>query len=82
MIPIWFLYLSGFSLVILGALQIQARPRGKEDSFYKRFINIGTFWSLACIVAGGAIILYALGYVGEPLKTQSVPKPARTRPGL
>ena len=49
MIPSWFLYLAGFSMVILGVLQMVNRPRKKDDTIYARFINVGTLWSLICI---------------------------------
>ena len=61
-VPPWFLYISGFSLVLLGVLQIQARPRQPDDTLYTRFVNIGTLWSLCCIAAGLAILSMALGY--------------------
>ncbi len=84
MIPIWFVYIGGFSLIILGALQIQARPYQRGDSFFKRFINIGTFWSLFCISAGVVIVLYGLGYVGGAQKLEAPTlndRPVRLRPG-
>lgn len=62
MIPTWFLYIAGFSLILLGGMQIQQRPRQKGASFYERFVNVGTFWSLFCITVGVAIVVMALGY--------------------
>jgi hypothetical protein len=62
MVPSWFLYVSGFSLILLGIMQIQARPRRKEASFYERFVNVGTVWSLCCIAVGTAVVVMALGY--------------------
>ena len=62
MIPSWFLYISGFSLMILGAAQIQARPRKKNAGFYERFVNVGTVWSLCCVAAGAAVVAMALGW--------------------
>jgi hypothetical protein len=61
-IPKWFLYISGFSLIILGMLQIQQRPRREGDNFYERFVNAGTLWSLVCIAVGAAVVMMALGY--------------------
>jgi hypothetical protein len=71
-IPTWFLYVTGFSMVILGALQVQQRPRGRGDSLYQRFVNIGTLWSLCCIVVGLGLLAMALGYWTGPL-----PQPTR-----
>jgi len=66
-IPHWFLYVGGFSLVILGGLQINARPRQAGDSLYKRFVNIGTLWSMLCITVGAGLLAMALGYWEGPL---------------
>jgi hypothetical protein len=60
--PTWFLYISGFGLIILGALQIQARPRQRGDSPFQRFVNVGTLWSLVCITVGALVVAMALGY--------------------
>ncbi len=76
MIPSWFLYLAGFSMVILGAMQIQQRPHAKGAGFYQRFVNIGTFWSLLCIAVGLALLLMALGYWQGPM---GGPAPAAPR---
>jgi hypothetical protein len=73
MIPTWFLYVAGFSMVMLGILQIQQRPRAPGDSFYRRFVNVGTLWSLLCISVGMGLLLMALGYWEGPL---SRPAPA------
>jgi hypothetical protein len=77
MIPKWFLYIAGFSLIILGGLQIQARPRKPGDSFYTRFVNVGTLWSLCCIAVGGAVVLMALGWLNPDFTA-----PPRHPPGL
>jgi len=61
-VPAWFLYVAGFSLVILGVLQIQVRPRERDAGFYQRFVNVGTLWSLCCIVVGAGILLMATGW--------------------
>jgi hypothetical protein len=61
-VPTWFLYVGGFSLMILGGLQIQARPRKKDDGFYQRFVNVGTLWSLCCIAVGTGLVVMALGW--------------------
>jgi hypothetical protein len=61
-VPSWFLYVSGFSLVLLGVMQIQARPRAKDATIYARFVNVGTLWSLCCIAVGAAILAMALGW--------------------
>jgi hypothetical protein len=61
-VPVWFLYIGGFSLIILGVMQIQARPRKKDDGFYARFINVGTLWSLCCITVGTGLLVMALGW--------------------
>jgi len=61
-VPTWFLYLSGFSLVILGVMQMKARPYERGDSVYKRFVNVGTLWSLCCITVGAGMLAMALGW--------------------
>jgi hypothetical protein len=61
-VPAWFLYVAGFSLVMLGVLQIQARPRKPDATLYDRYVNVGTLWSLCCIVAGLGILLMATGW--------------------
>jgi hypothetical protein len=61
-VPAWFLYVAGFSLVVLGAMQIQARPRKKDATLYERFVNVGTLWSLVCITVGVCILLMATGW--------------------
>jgi hypothetical protein len=72
MIPTWFLDLAGFSMVVLGVLQLIHRPRKPGAPAWERFINLGTLWSLICITIGVALLLIALGYwqgplgVGEP----------------
>jgi hypothetical protein len=76
-IPRWFLYVGGFSLVILGGLQIHARPRQADDSLYKRFVNIGTLWSLLCISVGIGLLTMALGYWEGPLGVARPPEPPR-----
>jgi uncharacterized membrane protein len=77
-IPTWFLYLAGFSLVILGGLQIQQRPRKEgEAGFYARFVNLGTLWSLICIATGVALLAIALGYWQGPSHAPPPPKPPR-----
>ncbi len=75
MIPRWFLYVGGFSLVILGALQIRARPREPGDSVYRRFVNVGTLWSLTCIAVGLGLLSMALGYWEGPLGAMHPPDP-------
>jgi hypothetical protein len=72
-IPKWFLYLGGFSLVMLGILQVQARPREPDDSLYRRFVNLGTLWSLICMSMGLALLFIALGYWQGPLPSERPP---------
>jgi hypothetical protein len=80
MVPTWFLYISGFSLILLGIMQIQARPRSKNASFYERFVNLGTFWSLFCMLVGVAIVTMALGYWRPAiLGDNKAAPPAKTR---
>jgi hypothetical protein len=78
MVPTWFLYVSGFSLVLLGVMQIQARPRAKGANLYDRFFNLGTFWSLLCITVGVAVVIMALGY-WTPFDTPPPKVPAKHR---
>jgi hypothetical protein len=79
MIPTWFLYLGGFSLLVLGVLQIRHRPRKPEASVYERFVNLGTLWSLICMAVGVGLLLMALGYWHGPLgaATPAPQKPPR-----
>ncbi len=79
MVPTWFLYISGLSLVLLGIMQIQARPRRKDATFYDRFVNVGTFWSLLCIAVGAAVLAMALGY-WTPFDKRPPERPAKHRP--
>jgi putative copper export protein len=79
MVPTWFLYISGFSLLLLGIMQIQARPRKKDANFYERFINLGTFWSLLCMAVGTAIVIMALGY-WTPFDQPPAKPPGKHRP--
>ncbi len=73
MIPSWFLYLAGFSMVILGVLQIVQRPRKPGAGVYDRFVNLGTMWSLVCISVGVGLLLMALGYWQGPLGVSAPP---------
>ena len=66
MIPIWFLYLAGFSMVILGVLQLLHRPHKANAGLAERFVNLGTFWSLLCITVGVGMLAMALGYWQGP----------------
>lgn len=77
MIPTWFLYLGGFSLVILGGLQIVERPRRPGATVYERFVNVGTLWSLVCITIGVGLLLMALGYWQGPLGAEHASPPAK-----
>lgn len=62
MIPQWFIYLQGFAMLIMGISLLAMRPRHKGDSFYTRFVNLGTLWALLCCVVGVALLAMALGY--------------------
>jgi len=79
-VPIWFLYIGGFSLVILGVLQIQARPRKKDDTLYRRFVNVGTLWSLACVTVGVGLLMMALGWWTPDFVRRPAAPPGRARP--
>jgi len=76
MIPRWFLYVGGFSMVILGVLQLYARPRRREDTLYRRFVNLGTLWSMLCLAVGASLLAMALGYWDGPLGSMRPPEPA------
>ncbi|MDB4970409.1 MAG: hypothetical protein JWN44_6098 [Myxococcales bacterium] len=67
MIPNWFLYMAGFSMVLLAILQLMQRPRREGDGLYARFVNLGTIWSLVCFAVGVGLLLMALGYWQGPL---------------
>ncbi len=73
MIPSWFLYLAGFSMLILGVMQLLHRPHKPGASLYARFINVGTLWSLLCISVGVGLLLMALGYWDGPLGVNAPP---------
>jgi hypothetical protein len=81
-VPIWFLYVGGFSMVMLGVMQIQARPRKPGDGLYQRFVNVGTLWSLCCITVGVGLLLMALGWWTPDFARRpgAAPAPARSRP--
>lgn len=68
MTPRWFLLIGGASLMILAVLQVRARPRPERPSFYTRFVNLGTLWSLICLCVGAGLVAIALGY-WDPLGT-------------
>ena len=67
MIPIWFLYLGGFSMVVLGILQLVHRPHKAGASIAERLLTLGTFWSLLCVAVGVGLLAMALGYWQGPL---------------
>ena len=71
MIPTWFLYIGGFSLVLLGVMQLRTRPHEPGDGLAKRLLNVGTLWSLVCITVGGGLLAMALGYWDGPLGATS-----------
>jgi hypothetical protein len=73
MIPTWFLYLAGFSMCILGVLQLIHRPHKPDATIAQRFVNLGTFWSLCCITVGVALLAMALGYWQGPLGLNAPP---------
>ena len=79
MIPVWFVYVGGFSLVILGLLQMKVRPSERGDSLYSRFVNVGTLWSLLCITVGAGLLAMALGYWAGPLDIMNPPAPPKSR---
>jgi hypothetical protein len=79
MVPTWFLYLTGFSMLLLGCLQIYHRPRRKGAGVYERFVNIGTFWSLLCVTVGVALLAMALGYWRGPVAGPSNVVPQQQR---
>lgn len=69
MIPAWFLYLQGFAMVFMGGALLSLRPRQQGDSFYTRYVNLGTLWALICIAVGVALLAMALGYWTWPPPT-------------
>jgi hypothetical protein len=80
MIPIWFLYLAGFSMLILGVMQLFQRPRKEGAPSWERFINLGTLWSLICISVGVGLLAMALGYWEGPLGLAAPPAPSKKAP--
>ena len=81
MTPVWFLYVGALSLLVLGVLQLYTRPRARGASFYERFVNLGTLWSLLCIAVGVVLLLMALGYWQGPLgkPAPEAPRPSKRR---
>ena len=79
MIPVWFVYVGGFSLVILGLLQMKVRPSEPGDSLYTKFVNVGTLWSLLCIAVGAGLLTMALGYWDGPFDIMKPPPPPKSR---
>lgn len=79
MIPVWFLYVGGFSMVVLAILQVNARPREPGDGLYKRFINLGTLWSMLCLTVGVGLLAMALGYWEGPLGSRTQPEPQKVK---
>lgn len=79
MIPQWFLYLQGFAMLLMGGSLIALRPRRRGDSFYIRFVNLGTLWALVCLATGMALLAMALGYWRWPPASPTAP---RTPAGL
>ncbi|HEX2572902.1 MAG TPA: hypothetical protein VH877_25345 [Polyangia bacterium] len=73
MMPRWFLYLQGFAMIIMGVAQLRLRPRAEDDSFYTRYINLGTMWSLICCAVGIALLGMAQGYWTWPPTVPSRP---------
>lgn len=74
--PTWFLYIGGFSLIVLAAMQMKTRPHEPGDGLYGRFLNVGTLWSMCCIAVGCALLAIALGYWEGPLGAPPPPRPA------
>ena len=77
MIPTWFLYLTGFSMLTLGVLQMVHRPHKAGAGLYARFVNLGTLWSLVCITVGIGLLAMALGYWEGPLGLAKPPPPPK-----
>jgi hypothetical protein len=75
MIPNWFLYLGGFSLCILGILQLVHRPRRPGAGALEHWLGLGTAWSLVCIAVGLGLLLMALGYWQGPFGMHSPAPP-------
>jgi hypothetical protein len=80
MIPVWFLYLAGFSMIVLGVLQLLHRPHKEGASLAERLVNLGTFWSLLCVTVGVGLLAMALGYWQGPLGLAAPPPPAHKVP--
>ncbi|MEO6954115.1 MAG: hypothetical protein ABI321_20095 [Polyangia bacterium] len=79
MIPVWFVYVGGFSLVLLGLMQMKVRPSEAGDSLYTKFVNVGTLWSLLCITVGAGLLAMALGYWAGPFDIMKPPPPPTSR---
>ena len=80
MIPIWFLYLAGFSMLILGVHAARAAPaQAGRAASTERFVNLGTLWSLLCMAVGVGLLLMALGYWQGPLGLSAPPPPKKVQ---
>ena len=75
MIPLWFIYLNGFAMSILGGALLFTRPRRPGASTLLRFVNLGTLWALLCLGVGVALLSLALGYWSLPSPSPPAPRP-------
>jgi Na+-driven multidrug efflux pump len=74
-VPTWFLYLGGFSMLALGLLQIVARLQERDEEGLERYLNLGTAWSALCITVGVGLLAMATGWW-----TPEALRPAPRRP--
>ena len=63
MIPTWFLYVQGFGMLVMGIGLLVIRPRKPGDSWFGRYVNVGTLWAIGCTAAGVILLLMARGYL-------------------
>lgn len=59
--PPWFLWLSGFAMLLLGGLRLVTRRH--EPSVFRRWFHFT--WGCLCCAFGVTLLAMALGYLGH-----------------
>ncbi len=78
-VPSWFWVLGGASLIVLGLLQLKARPSATEKNALARWLSAGVLWSLICIAVGVMLVLFAVGVLHGPNMNPTAPPTQRLR---